>query len=405
LSAEASTAVSSLKRLQAIALPAAFVGAVLLGIGFQMDVDPGKKIFWSSYLYGFMVWFSLAIGSTTLIFLHHTIRAQWSLSILRVAEACAKTLPLLAVFFLPLVWAAWNGQVYPWANHDVYHHLHPNKQMWFSPTGWTVRSAIYFAYWIIGTNYLTKLSLKQDDNRDEAFAAKRTNFAAPGGVIHVVLLTFAMTDWVMSLDPMWLSSLYGAWHMATSLLFSIAVGSFILLSLRTKSPYSGVIQPQLTKDLGNLMLGFTMVYGYFTLSQFLIIWSGNLPEENIFFVQRFEGPMVYLGAALVVCQFVIPFLLLISGKTKRTPSILRFVAGWIAVVRIVDLFWQIVPFMVNFSGGVAVPVILGAIGAVLAVGGVWVYVFSGNARKVALIPSYDPRLIEAKQQWEASSHA
>ena len=214
-----------------------------------------------------------------------------------------------------------------------------------------------------------------------------------------------MTDWVMSLDPMWLSSLYGAWHMATSLLFSIAVGSFILLSLRTKSPYSGVIQPQLTKDLGNLMLGFTMVYGYFTLSQFLIIWSGNLPEENIFFVQRFEGPMVYLGAALVVCQFVIPFLLLISGKTKRTPSILRFVAGWIAVVRIVDLFWQIVPFMVNFSGGIAVPVILGAVGAVLAVGGIWVYVFSGNARKVALIPSYDPRLIEAKQQWEASSHA
>ena len=112
MSAEASTAVSSLKRLQAIALPAAFVGAILLGIGFQMDVDPGKKIFWSSYLYGFMVWFSLAIGSTTLIFLHHTIRAQWSLSILRVAEACAKTLPLLAVFFLPLVWAAWNGQVY-----------------------------------------------------------------------------------------------------------------------------------------------------------------------------------------------------------------------------------------------------------------------------------------------------
>ena len=102
MSAEASTAVSSLKRLQAIALPAAFVGVILLGIGFQMDVDPGKKIFWSSYLYGFMVWFSLAIGSTTLIFLHHTIRAQWSLSILRVAEACAKTLPLLAVFFLPL---------------------------------------------------------------------------------------------------------------------------------------------------------------------------------------------------------------------------------------------------------------------------------------------------------------
>jgi hypothetical protein len=115
--------------------------------------------------------------------------------------------------------------------------------------------------------------------------------------------------------------------------------------------------------------------------------------------------MVYLGAGLVVCQFLIPFLLLLSGKTKRTPTILRFVAGWIAVVRMVDLFWQIVPFMVNFSGGIAIPVILGVVGALLGLGGVWVYVFSGNVRKVALVPSHDQRLVEAKQQWEASSHA
>lgn len=405
MSYEASGAGASIKRLQSITIPIAIIGFILLGICFSMDTDTAKRIFWSGYLYGFIVWLSLAIGSATLIFLHHTIRAQWSLSILRVAEAASKTFPLLALFFLPIVYAVWTGQIYPWANHDIGHHLHVNKQVWLNPTAWTIRSIVYFSFWTFGTRFLTALSLRQDSIRDEALGSRRTNFAAPAGVIHVFMLTFAMTDWVMSLDPMFISTLYGAWHMATGLLFMIAIGTFIVTSLRNLSPYNQIVQPQLIKDLGNLMLGFTMVYGYFTLSQFLIIWSGNLPEEIWFFIHRFQGPMVYVGTALVICQFVIPFLLLISGKTKRTPKILRFVAAWIAIVRIVDLFWQVVPFMVNFSGGIVLPVILGCIGALAGIGGIWVYAFSGALRKYALVPSHDPRLVEAKLAWEAQNHA
>ena len=288
---------------------------------------------------------------------------------------------------------------------DIGHHLHVNKQVWLNPTAWTIRSIVYFSFWTFGTRFLTALSLRQDSIRDEALGSRRTNFAAPAGVIHVFMLTFAMTDWVMSLDPMFISTLYGAWHMATGLLFMIAIGTFIVTSLRNLSPYNQIVKPQLIKDLGNLMLGFTMVYGYFTLSQFLIIWSGNLPEEIWFFIHRFQGPMVYVGTALVICQFVIPFLLLISGKTKRTPKILRFVAAWIAIVRIVDLFWQVVPFMVNFSGWIVLPVILGCIGALAGIGGIWVYAFSGALRKYALVPSHDPRLVEAKLAWEAQNHA
>ncbi len=405
MSADAKGAMPSYKKLQSVALPLVIVGLVLFGIVAASGGGGDKRIFWAGYLYGFTFWMSLSLGCTTLLFLHHTIRAQWSLSLLRFLEAGTKNLPLMVVFFLPLLYWVWTGQVYPWANAEALHHLHPNKQMYLNPTFWTIRSLVYFAYWIFMTRRLNALSFQQDQVHDEALAARRTNMAAPGGVIHVVLLTFAATDWLMSLDPMWFSTIYGAWHMATQVLMTIAFGTFLMLSLRERKPYSDIVQPGLTKDLGNMMLGFTMVYAYFTLSQFLIIWSANLPEEIWFFVHRFEGPLVVLGALIVVCQFLLPFLSLLSGRTKRTPELLRKVAGWIFCVRAVDLFWQVVPFLVDMSKGFHWMTILGCVGALLMVGGVWVYSFVNHLGKQSLVPSHDPRLVEAKQAMEASSHA
>ena len=405
MSADAKGAMTSYKKLQSVALPLLVVGLVLLGVVVASVGGGDKRIVWAGYLYGFTFWMSLSLGCTTLLFLHHTIRAQWSLSLLRFLEAGTKNLPLMFVLFLPLLYLVWTGQVYPWANPENLHALHPNKQMYLNPTFWTVRALGYFAYWTFMTRRLNKLTFQQDQVHDEALASKRTNMAAPGGVIHVVLLTFAATDWLMSLDPMWFSTIYGAWHMATQVLMTIAFGTFLTLSLRDRKPYSEIVQPALTKDLGNMMLGFTMVYGYFTLSQFLIIWSANLPEEIWFFVHRFEGPLVVLGALIVVCQFLLPFLSLLSGKTKRTPELLRKVAGWIFCVRAVDLFWQVVPFLVDMSKGFHWITILGCVGALLAVGGAWIYAFVNQLGKQALLPSHDPRLVEAKQQLEASSHA
>ncbi len=405
MSADARGAMPSLKKLQAVAMPLLVVGLVLLGVAFGIDQDTAKRGFWASYLYGFTVWMSLSLGCTTLLFLHHTIRAQWSLGLLRILEAGSKNLPLMLVFFIPILYAVWTGQVYPWADHDKAHHLHPNKQLWMNPLFWTIRSAVYFTYWIVMTRILNRSSFQQDQVQDAKLASSRTNLAAPGGVVHVILLTLAWTDWLMSLDPMWFSTIYGAWHMATEVLMTIAFGTFLVLSLRQCKPFSDIVQPGLTKDWGNMMLGFTMVYAYFTLSQFLIIWSANLPEEIWFYVHRFEGPLVYLGAAILVGQFVIPFLSLLSGKTKRTASILRLVAGWIVIVRMVDLFWQVVPFLVDQSNGLHLPTVVGCIGGLLGVGGAWLFAFVNHAARQPLVPLHDSRLIEAKQKLEASSHA
>ena len=394
----------TLRRWQNAALPAAVVGLGGLALGFAVDHSVGHKAFWSHYLYGFLFWLSLTLGCTTLTFLHHTIRSHWSLAILRIAEAGNKNLPTMAILFVFIALGALLGHsVYPWANPEVLHHLHPNKQLWYNPIFWGARSLGYFVYWIVSTNKMNRSSAKQDQTQDERMAEIRAGQAAPLGVIHVLLLTLAYTDWLMSLDPNWFSTLYGAWHMATQVLATIALGTFLVLTLRKHKPYTDVVTPVLTKDLGNMMLGFTMIWGYFTLSQFLIIWSGNLPEEIGFFINRFKGPLVLVGAFLVVFQFFGPFLCLVAGRTKRTFELLQKVAGFIFLMRIVDMWWQVVPFIRHDPLANAGP--LFDLAAFVGIGGVWAWGFFRNLRSLDVIPAHDSRLQEAKAKLEAHSHA
>ncbi|MBB6051074.1 hypothetical protein [Armatimonas rosea] len=396
---EAPSALPTLTRLSNIAVGLAVAGAVGLGIGMATDGSAGHKIFWGAYHYGFIFWLTLTLGCATLTYLHHTIRSQWSLSILKVLEAGNKNLPLIGVFFIPIAVATVGSHaIFPWADPAFLAKLPIQKQQWLNPIAWVIRAVIYFVFWIWTTSRLNASSKAQDVSRDESLAEARRSFAPPMGVIHVILLTFAFTDWLMSLNPMFFSTLYGAWHMATGILMAIAFGTFLTLLMRKNRPYAAAINPALTKDLGNMMLGFTMVFGYFTLSQFLIIWSGNLPEEIIFFVQRFEGPLVWVGAAIVVFQFFGPFLALLSGKAKRTPELLIKVAGWIFCFRMLDVWWQVVPF---FKGPSQLSTVWIDIAALLFVGGVWLYFFFRTLKQNELLPLHDTRLQDTKLALEA----
>jgi hypothetical protein len=396
---EAPSALPTLTRLSNIAVGLAVAGGVGLGVGMATDNSPGHKVFWGAYHYGFIFWLTLTLGCATLTYLHHTIRSQWSLSILKVLEAGNKNLPLIGAFFIPIAVATVGSHaIFPWADPAFLAKLPIQKQQWLNPIAWVIRAVIYFVFWIWTTSRLNASSKAQDVSRDESLAEARRSFAPPMGVIHVILLTFAFTDWLMSLNPMFFSTLYGAWHMATGILMAIAFGTFLTLLMRNKRPYAAAVNPALTKDLGNMMLGFTMVFGYFTLSQFLIIWSGNLPEEIVFFVQRFEGPLVYVGGAIVVCQFFGPFLALLSGKAKRTPELLIKVAGWIFCFRMVDVWWQVIPF---FKGPSMLSTVWIDIAALLFVGGVWLYFFLRTLKQNELLPLHDTRLQDTKLALEA----
>ena len=391
------------KRLQSMGGIMAFLGFA----GFVIAFFANRDGFWTSYFYGYFVWLGMTLGCVTLTFLHHTIRASWSLSLLRILEAGNKTLPIMALFFIPLLIGMWTHQIYLWGNPEAVAHseILQHKTWWLNPIGWSIRGVFYFVYWIVMMRIVNASSLRQDKTRDENEAIMRSNISAPGGVFHVILLTFAYTDWLMSLDPFWYSTIYGVWHMVTQALGVIAFGIVIVVGLGNRKPYSEVLTPTLTKNLGNMLLGFTMLWGYISLSQFLIIWSGNLPEEITFYVNRFTGPLVVVGGILIVSQFFLPFVSLVSGRTKRTPSILLRVAVWVLLSRMLDLWWQITPF---FRKGAGVQYVFDYaldLGALAFFGGIWIVLFSMNllANNVPLIPLHDERLIESKQ--EALSHA
>ena len=396
---EAPSALPTLTKLSNAAMGMLVLGGVALAAGFFTDQTTGHKVFWGAYHYGFIFWLTLTLGCTTMTFLHHTIRSQWSLAILKVLEAGNKTLPLMGAFFIPIAVATVGSHaIFPWADPAFLAKLPIQKQQWLNPMAWLIRAVVYFVFWIWTTSRLNASSKAQDLSRDESLAQARSSFAPPMGVLHVILLTFAFTDWLMSMNPMFFSTLYGAWHMATGILMAIAFGTVLVLGMRDKRPFAAAINPSLTKDLGNMMLGFTMIFGYFTLSQFLIIWSGNLPEEIVFFVQRFEGPLVFVGLAIVVFQFFGPFLALLSGKAKRTPELLIKVAAWIFLFRMVDVWWQVVPF---FKGPSQLSTVWIDLAALLFVGGVWLYVFVSKFKQGELLPLHDTRLQDTKLALEA----
>ncbi|HVK06744.1 MAG TPA: hypothetical protein VM490_24980 [Armatimonadaceae bacterium] len=385
-----------------------FLGAAGLILGLVVGLVQGNSPFAAvlqSYVYGYIFWLSVSLGSLGLLLLHNVVRAKWSSAILRVLEAGAKTLPYMAALFLPFLIAVWGGNalgfhLFHWADPAVVagDPVLQHKSKYLNPTFWTIRAVLFFALWIAYANFLTKSGRRQDETKDERLAQNRVDWAAPGGVLFVVTLTFAFTDWLMSLDPHWLSTIYGAWWMICSFLAALSLGIVILTSLRHKRPYSLIVTPALTRDLGNVLLGFVMMWGYFSLSQFLIYWSGNLPEYNTYYLKRFQGPLVVLGGIIVVAQFFIPFLALIAGRTKRTPELLRSVAIWILVVRVLDVFWQVTGFFDRGFSSAYLGAYLLDLAAFAFVGGVWLSVFLGELRKYPLLPAHDTRLIELAKE-------
>jgi hypothetical protein len=382
-----------------------FLGWIGLAIAFFTDI----RGFFAAYMFGFAFWMCLTLGSCTLTYLHHCIRATWSLALLRVAEAGNKCLPVMLVFLIPLLYGVYTHQLYQWSNPELVakSELLQHKQWLLNPTGFTVWSIGLFAYWFLTTNYLNVSSRKQDETLDERLGQARASRAAPWGVLHVLGLTIAWTYWVMSLDPLFYSTIYGAWFMTYSWRLIIAIGTVIVLGLRFRRPYSESITPKLTKDIGNMLLGLTMFWAYMSISQFLIIWSGNLPQEITFYVNRFTGPMVFLGAFLIFAQFFIPFLALIAGRTKREPVLLLRVCLWIIFASVLDMFWQIAPFFQVFTSVNWTWLALD-VAAFFALGGVWVWFFLSDLIKSAqanvLIPRHDTRLQEAKLD-EVATHA
>jgi hypothetical protein len=359
----------------------------------------GQQQFFQAYLFGWVFWTTIALGCLGLTLLHHTVRGAWGLPVLRLFEAGNRTLPLMGLLYLPILL---------FGMHDVYHHwtdaaevardpILRQKSLYLNVPFFAVRFVIYFAIWIGLATYLNRSSLRQDQTGDKRLADQRANLAAPGLVIYVITMTFAFTDWVMSLEPHWFSTIYGVWFVTGAALSTMALVTWFVMRFADRRPYSEVVTPVLMKDLGNLMLALTLFWAYISLSQFLIIWSADLPEEVTFYTKRLAPGWRAIGTFTVLFQFFLPFLLLLSGRTKRTPGYLVLVAGLIFAMRMVDVLWIVVPAF-DQPGLSAVP---SALLALVGIGAFWISAFVYILSRRALLPTYDPRLTRAMEAQHA----
>jgi hypothetical protein len=393
---------AGIERLQQRSLIVGIVGLVICLVG--LFLNPNQ--FFHSYLLGYMFWTGIGLGCLGVLMLQHLTGGGWGLVIRRLLEAGTRTLPLMAIMFIPIVIDLfWQHNLYIWSNKAAVaaDPLLQHKEPYLNIPFFLVRTVFYFAIWLGFTMVLNKWSLEQDKADPVKAAAFSTNFQKISGIgllIFALTMTFAAFDWLMSLDPHWFSSIFGLLIMEGCVLSAFACIIITAALLVETKPLQGVIQPHHFHDLGKLMLAFVMLWAYFSLSQYLIIWSANLPEEIPWFLQRQYSGWRYVGIALIVLHFALPFVLLLSRGLKRNYKRLIYVAALILFMRIVDLFWIIAPeshgipkhythfephsFHIHWLD----------FAAPIGIGGIWLWAYLTQLKARPLLPVHDPSLEE-----------
>jgi hypothetical protein len=371
-------------RVKALGVGVIGIGATLAGLFLVGPTD-----FYRSWLWAYVYTLALTVGPLSWMMMYFSTGGAWGVVIRRPSEAAARTIWLTILLFLPLLVGANN--LYPWthaeyvrANETVAH-----KAAYLNMTAWAIRAFVYLIGWAMLALYYSKWSQREDEG-DRKARGKMTFVSGPGMVFHALAVTFMALDWVMSQDPKWFSTMWGLLFIASQLLTGMAFLITVMVMLRQYSPFREVLTQRHLHDLGKFCLALVMVWAYFSFSQFLIIWAGNLPEEIPFFLRRMNHGWGYVGLAVVFGHFALPFALLLSRDLKRNFKLLRNIAVFILLMRFVDLYWLTKPFgYENFHFTWM------DITAPAGMVGLWLAYFFTNLQQRPLIPANDPNLEEA----------
>jgi hypothetical protein len=394
---------AEIARLRSRSLLIGAVGIVLVVIGALLphDTHEGQPpIFWQSYLIAFIFWIGITLGSLAVLMIQHLSGGAWGLVARRVFEASARTLPLMAVLFLPI--ALQVHEIFPWARPEAANDpIIQQKAAYLNVPFFYVRALLYFVIWGALIYVLTTWS-KQQDHEPAALPGPRDRrfrvVSGPGLVLFVLTVTFMSVDWIMSLDPHWYSTIFGILTMGGQGLTTMAFTIVVLATLSRFSPMSQVAVAERFHDLGKLMFAFVMLWGYFSVSQLLIIWSANLPEEVPYYLQRLRGPWFPVSVALLLGQFALPFLLLLSREFKRNPNAVKWIALIILAMRVIDIAWTVGPPLRlehDYANPTGSGLHLLDFAMVLAMGAPWLFFFFSNLAGRALVPARDPYFKEA----------
>jgi hypothetical protein len=384
---------------QAIFTKAAAVGAVGLAaaVGLGASAGDGFQRFSLSYVTAYMWVLALGLGGVFWVILQNLVNAHWSIVLRRVGELVASQSLLLAVLALPIVVPIFTGHssIYVWSNHEAMaanHALH-KKAAYLNSSFFLIRFVVYYGFWTLISRFYLKSSLAQDVSKDpKSIMGKMRAVSGPAMIGFALTMTFCAVDLLMSLDPMWFSTIFGVYYLASCIQGINAFLALAAMFLHKQGVLKKSVNTEHFHDLGKMVFAFTIFWAYVAFSQFMLIWYANIPEETGWFKERFVGGWCggwgLLSATLLFGHFVIPFFGMVSRHIKRKRPTLAFWCIWQLVMIYLDMYWLVMPTLKTE----APPFALIDVCCMVGVLGAFIAGIAYQAKSLNLMPTNDPRL-------------
>jgi hypothetical protein len=371
-------------RVIPISLAVGGLGLLVSVFGWMTDAPR----FYHAWLTAFMFCLSLSLAGLFFTMLHYLTASRWSVVLRRVSESMMMQFVWLAAAFIPILLGM--HDLFEWSHPEAVaaDHLLQWKSGYLNVGFFIVRAAVYFGIWVLVAHFLRKRSLAQDTRPDHDHITGLRKVSAIGMLLFAVTVTFAAFDWLMSLAPHWYSTIFGVYYFGGTFLAGVSALALLSMLLRR----SGILRESITvehyHDLGKLMFAFIIFWAYIGFSQYFLIWYGNIPEETIWFLARWEGGWKAFSLFMLFGHFIIPFVLLIFRGVKRTLPLLGAGAALLLVMHWVDMYWLIYP--VYMESGPQIGWIEFA--PVIGLGGIFLAGFWRSFSSAATVPVSDPWL-------------
>ena len=378
-------------------------GLILLCIGFLCafggsstgeDNQQGFRYLCHSYLANFVYVFSFTLGALFFILVQFLTRAGWSTSIRRVAEILMMMIPYLALLFIPIIAMLFAGSsaLYEWNGKNIHSSVIASKASFYlSKEFFTLRTVVYFTYWILTANWFFRISRAQDESGDAELSLLRQKWAGPLIMLFSLSASFAAFDWLMSIDADWYSTIFGVYLFAGSMMSFFAVMIVINMLLQNAGKVQKLVTVEHYHDMGKFLFGFVMFWSYIAFSQLVLIWYANIPEETFWYQVRLDNGWTTFSYCIIPIHFIIPFLFLMSRHIRRNRTALTIGAAWLLFAHWYDMTFLVMP---NAGPLQMVPLfghLLGGVGML----SIFASMFIWRADGVPLVAMRDPRLPEA----------
>ena len=369
------------------------IGFILLTIGVVLGivafmVDQTRASF--NYLLSYTFLISIAVGALFLVALEYVTNADWSVPFRRIVEIFAGFIPYLAILVIPLLFSM--HDIYHWTHEDVVaqDEILQGKSAYLNIPFFITRVFVIIGIWYLFYFILSRNSIKQDSTGDQALTKINIRLSAVFIPVFAVTISITAFDWLMSVNPHWFSTIFGVYYFAGTVIAVLAALTIAVVLLKEK----GYLHSRLTGDhlysLGALMFAFLVFWAYIAFCQYLLIWYADLPEETMWFLQKWTGNWKIFSLLLIIIHFVVPFIALLSHPAKMNPKRLIFVSVWLLFAHLYDLYWMVMPEMPGLENGYIFSWI-DFVFPIAAVGFV-IIVFNMKAKKENLIPIGDPKL-------------